>query len=79
MALLQFINAGVDGTALPTTIHTDHLTMAEKGAKEDLAAAKITHEEVFEFLASASARYNIGFWKPGSGIIHTILFENYTL
>ncbi|KAH9210364.1 aconitase/homoaconitase, partial [Leptodontidium sp. 2 PMI_412] len=78
MALLQFINAGFDRTALPTTIHTDHLTMAEKGASEDLAAAKIRHEEVFEFLASASARYNIGFWKPGSGIIHTILFENYT-
>jgi aconitate hydratase len=79
MALLQFMSAGVDKTALPTTIHTDHLTMAEKGAKEDLAAAKIKHKEVFEFLASASARYNIGFWKPGSGIIHTILFENYTL
>ncbi|KAG4433666.1 hypothetical protein IFR05_010854 [Cadophora sp. M221] len=78
MALLQFINAGVDKTALPTTIHTDHLTMAEKGAKEDLAAAKIKHEEVFEFLASASARSNIGLWKPGSGIIHSILFENYT-
>jgi aconitate hydratase len=53
--------------------------MAEKGAKEDLAAAKVKHKEVFEFLASASARYNIGFWKPGSGTIHPILFENYTL
>jgi aconitate hydratase len=86
MALLQFISAGIDKTALPTTIHTDHLTMAEGGAravgdqgKHDLAAAKIKHKEVFEFLASASARYSIGFWKPGSGILHTILFENYCL
>lgn len=78
MALLQFISAGIDKVAIPTTIHTDHLTMAEKGAEIDLAAAKINHKEVFEFLASASAKYNIGFWKPGSGIIHTILFENYT-
>jgi aconitate hydratase len=79
MALLQFMSAGIDKVALPTTIHTDHLTMAKKGAKEDLAAAKIKHREVFEFLASASAKYNIGFWKPGSGIIHTIIFENYAL
>ena len=79
MALLQFMSAGIDKVAIPTTIHTDHLTMAEKGAKIDLAAAKIKHKEVFEFLASASAKYNIGFWKPGSGIIHTILFEKYTL
>ncbi|KAH8592212.1 hypothetical protein B0O99DRAFT_654080 [Bisporella sp. PMI_857] len=78
MALLQFMSAGIDRVAIPTTIHTDHLTMAEKGAKIDLAAAKIKHAEVFNFLASASAKYNIGFWKPGSGIIHTILFENYT-
>ncbi|KFY63801.1 hypothetical protein V496_03685 [Pseudogymnoascus sp. VKM F-4515 (FW-2607)] len=78
MALLQFMSAGIDRVVIPTTIHTDHLTMAEKGAKTDLAAAKIKHKEVFEFLASASAKYNIGFWKPGSGIIHTILFENYT-
>lgn len=79
MALLQFMSAGIDKVAIPTTIHTDHLTMAEKGAKIDLAAAKVKHKEVFEFLASASAKYNIGFWKPGSGIIHTILFENYVL
>lgn len=79
MALLQFMSAGIEKVALPTTIHTDHLTMAEKGAEEDLRVAKIKHREVFEFLASASARYNIGFWKPGSGIIHTILFENYVL
>ncbi|OBT73691.1 hypothetical protein VF21_06217 [Pseudogymnoascus sp. 05NY08] len=78
MALLQFMSAGIDKVAIPTTIHTDHLTMAEKGARIDLAAAKIKHKEVFEFLASASAKYGIGFWKPGSGIIHTILFENYT-
>ncbi|KAK0127413.1 hypothetical protein ONS96_006956 [Cadophora gregata f. sp. sojae] len=78
MALLQFVSAGIGKVAIPTTIHTDHLTMAEKGAEIDLAAAKIKHKEVFEFLASASAKYGIGFWKPGSGIIHTILFENYT-
>jgi aconitate hydratase len=53
--------------------------MAEKGASVDLAAAKIKHKEVFSFLESASARYGIGFWKPGSGIIHTVLFENYAL
>lgn len=79
MALLQFMSAGINKVAIPTTIHTDHLTMAEKGAEEDLAAAKIKHKEVFEFLGSASAKYGIGFWKPGSGIIHTILFEKYTL
>lgn len=78
MALLQFMSAGINKVAIPTTIHTDHLTMAEKGAEEDLAAAKIKHKEVFEFLGSASAKYGIGFWKPGSGIIHTILFEKYT-
>ncbi|CZR52004.1 related to mitochondrial aconitate hydratase [Phialocephala subalpina] len=77
MTLLRFMSAGIEKVALPTTIHTDHLTMAEKGAEQDLAAAKKIHREVFEFLASASARYGIGFWKPGSGIIHTIIFENY--
>lgn len=79
MALLQFISAGIDRVAIPTTIHCDHLTMAEKGAVIDLAAAKIQHQEVFSFLESAAARYGIGFWKPGAGIIHTVLFENYTL
>ncbi len=79
MAMLQFISAGLDQVALPTTIHCDHLTMAERGADADLAAAKIKHQEVFEFLSSVSAKYNIGFWKPGAGIIHTVLFENYAL
>jgi aconitate hydratase len=79
MAMLQFISAGIEKVAVPTTIHCDHLTMAEKGASLDLAAAKIKHEEVFSFLESASARYGLGFWKPGSGIIHTVLFENYAL
>ena len=79
MALLQFMSANIEKTALPTTIHTDHLTMAQYGAKMDLAAANVKHKEVFDFLASASARYNIGFWKPGSGIIHSILFEKYSL
>ena len=79
MAMLQFMSAGIDRVALPTTIHCDHLTMAEKGASPDLAAARIKHREVFQFLESVAARYGIGFWKPGSGIIHTVLFENYVL
>ncbi|GME37050.1 uncharacterized protein LTHEOB_3320 [Neofusicoccum parvum] len=77
MALLQFISAELPEVQLPVTIHGDHLIVAEKGAKQDLENAKQQYREVYEFLASASARYNIGFWKPGSGIIHTILFENY--
>ncbi|KIM92802.1 hypothetical protein OIDMADRAFT_62197 [Oidiodendron maius Zn] len=77
MAMLQFMSAGIDRVALPTTIHCDHLTMAEKGASPDLAAARVKHREVFQFLESVAARYGIGFWKPGSGIIHTVLFENY--
>jgi aconitate hydratase len=77
--MLQFISAGIEKVAVPTTIHCDHLTMAEKGASVDLAATKIKHKEVFSFLESASSRYGIGFWKPGSGIIHTVLFENYAL
>jgi aconitate hydratase len=79
MAILQFISAGIDKVAIPTTIHCDHLTMADQGAAEDLAAARLKHREVFEFLESAAARYGIGFWKPGAGIIHTVLFEHYAL
>ncbi|GME26186.1 uncharacterized protein LTHEOB_3320 [Neofusicoccum parvum] len=77
MALLQFISAELPEVQLPVTIHGDHLIVAEKGAKQDLENAEQQYREVYEFLASASVRYNIGFWKPGSGIIHTILFENY--
>ncbi|KAH7047580.1 hypothetical protein B0J12DRAFT_667505 [Macrophomina phaseolina] len=77
MALLQFISAGLPEVQLPVTIHGDHLIVAEKGAVQDLQNAKEQYREVYAFLASACAKYNIGFWKPGSGIIHTILFENY--
>jgi aconitate hydratase len=79
MAILQFISADIERVVVPTTIHCDHLTMARKGASVDLASAKIKHQEVFNFLESAAARYGIGFWKPGAGIIHTVLFENYAL
>jgi aconitate hydratase len=79
MAMLHFISAGIDKVAIPTTIHCDHLTMAEKGFDVDLAAARVKHPEVFEFLESTGARYGIRFWRPGSGIIHTIIFENYAL
>ncbi|GAB7336593.1 hypothetical protein MBLNU13_g09852t3 [Cladosporium sp. NU13] len=77
MAMLQFISAGLPTTALPTSIHSDHLIVAENGAIADLANAKQEYSEVYHFLGSASKKYGIGFWKPGSGIIHTIILENY--
>ncbi len=77
MALLQFISAGKSTTAVPTTVHCDHLIMAEVGANEDLKTANITNGEVYDFLHSVSQKYGIGFWKPGSGIIHQIILENY--
>ncbi len=77
MAILQFMQAGRDEAAVPTTVHCDHLLLAHKGAEHDKAAALETNREVYDFLASASARYNLGFWKPGSGIIHQIVLENY--
>ncbi|CAM9798476.1 unnamed protein product [Ectocarpus sp. 12 AP-2014] len=77
MAVLQFISSGLPKTACPTTIHCDHLIAAESGADSDMAAAKVTNKEVYDFLASAGAKYGIGFWKPGSGIIHQIVLENY--
>ena len=79
MAMLQFISAGLPKTALPTSIHSDHLIVAAKGAEVDLINAESQYREVYDFLSSASAKYNIGFWKPNSGIIHTIIFENYAL
>ena len=63
--------------AVPSTIHCDHLIEAETGGAEDLARAKDVNEEVYNFLATASAKYGVGFWKPGSGIIHQIVLENY--
>lgn len=79
MALLQFISAGLPATAIPTTIHSDHLIVAEHGDQADLEAAKEQHKEVYNFLSTTSKRYGIGYWKAGSGIIHTIIFENYAL
>jgi aconitate hydratase len=77
MALLQFMHAGKKTVAVPTTVHCDHLILAKNGAKYDLAAANTQSKEVFDFLSSVSNKYGIGFWKPGSGIIHQIVLENY--
>jgi len=77
MAILQFMMAGRDETAVPTTVHCDHLLLAHRGAAADKAAALDANREVYEFLSSASARYGMGFWQPGSGIIHQVVLENY--
>ncbi|KAL3674041.1 hypothetical protein V7S43_001723 [Phytophthora oleae] len=77
MAVLQFISSGLPKTAVPTTIHCDHLITAEKGSDTDLNNAKIVNKEVYDFLSSAGAKFGMGFWKPGSGIIHQIVLENY--
>ncbi|MGH9285881.1 MAG: aconitase family protein, partial [Acidimicrobiales bacterium] len=77
MALLQFMTAGLPRTAVPTTVHCDHLIQARLGAGPDLAAAEDANREVYDFLRTVSARYGIGFWKPGSGIIHQVVLEQY--
>ena len=77
MAMLQFMSAGLPTVAVPTTIHCDHLIEAQIGGSKDLARAKDINKEVYDFLATCSAKYGVGFWKPGSGIIHQILLENY--
>ncbi|CCC09488.1 unnamed protein product [Sordaria macrospora k-hell] len=77
MAILQFMSAGMPSVANPTTVHCDHLIEAQIGGEKDLERAVNINKEVYDFLASACAKYNIGFWKPGSGIIHQILLENY--
>ena len=77
MALLQFMMAGRERVAVPSTVHCDHLIQARVGAGNDLLAAIDTNEEVYDFLASVSKRYGVGFWKPGSGIIHQVVLENY--
>lgn len=79
MALLQFISAGLPKVQIPTTIHSDHLIVAEYGAKEDMQRAKSDHKEVYAFLSSAARKYRIGYWKAGAGIIHTTIFENYAV
>ena len=77
MAILQFMSAGMPKVAVPTTVHCDHLITAENGSVKDLNAANKINGEVYDFLSSASKKYGIGFWKPGSGIIHQIILENY--
>ncbi len=77
MALLQFMMAGRDNVAVPSTVHCDHLIQAEVGAAADLEKAIDANKEVYDFLASVSNKYGIGFWKPGAGIIHQIVLENY--
>ena len=77
MALLQFMQAGKPQVAVPSTVHCDHLIQAEVGAETDLDVAKNRNKEVYDFLASISDKYGIGFWKPGAGIIHQVVLENY--
>lgn len=77
MALLQFMQAGKAKAAVPSTVHCDHLIQAKLGAVADLKTANDTNKEVFDFLASVSNKYGIGFWKPGAGIIHQVVLENY--
>ncbi len=77
MALLQFMQAGKPKVAVPTTVHCDHLIQAKSGAAADLRTANSTSAEVFDFLESVSNKYGIGFWKPGAGIIHQVVLENY--
>src|SRR5690348_4630488 len=77
MALLQFMQAGRPKVAVPSTVHCDHLIQAKSGAKEDLDTALSVNKEVYDFLASVSNKYGIGFWKPGAGIIHQVVLENY--
>jgi len=77
MAILQFMSAGLPSVATPSTVHCDHLIEAQVGGPKDLSRAKDINKEVYDFLSTACAKYNIGFWRPGSGIIHQIILENY--
>ncbi|MBC7465895.1 MAG: aconitate hydratase [Bdellovibrio sp.] len=77
MALLQFMLAEKAEAAVPSTVHCDHLILAHLGKEKDMALSNMTNKEVFDFLATASSKYNIGFWKPGAGIIHQVILENY--
>ena len=77
MALLQLMNSGRTKVAVPSTVHCDHLIQAYKSAKEDLNTAEITNKEVYDFLSAVSDKFGIGFWKPGAGIIHQVVLENY--
>ena len=77
MAILQFMMSGKETTAVPTSVHCDHLILAQSGAAADLKTAGVTNKEVYDFLSSVCNKYDIGFWKPGAGIIHQIVLENY--
>jgi len=77
MALLQFMQAGKKNVAVPSTVHCDHLIQAKVGAEKDLETAIDTNKEVYDFLSSVSNKYGVGFWKPGAGIIHQVVLENY--
>lgn len=77
MAILQFMSANMPSVATPTTVHCDHLIEAQMGGEKDLARAQDINKEVYDFLSTSCAKYNIGFWRPGSGIIHQIVLENY--
>lgn len=77
MALLQFMTAGLDEVKVPSSIHCDHLITAQLGADQDLQSAEVSNKEVYDFLKSVAAKYNIGFWQPGSGIIHQVVLEQY--
>jgi len=77
MALLQFMQAGRNSAAVPSTVHADHLIQAKLGAAKDLNTANVTNKEVYDFLSSVSNRYGLGFWKAGAGIIHQVVLENY--
>lgn len=77
MALLQLMNSGRQRVAVPTTVHCDHLIQAYKSAKDDLHTAEVTNKEVYDFLSEVSNKFGIGFWKPGAGIIHQVVLENY--
>ncbi len=79
MAMLQFIQTGIKKTKVPATIHCDHLLRANQGAEADLRKALTTNREVYDFLSSAAAKYGIGFWGPGSGMMHQVIFENYVV
>jgi aconitate hydratase len=77
MALLQFMSAGIPKVAVPSTVHCDHLIQAEVGSHDDLLRAQEVNKEVYDFLESVSNKYGVGFWKPGAGIIHQVVLENY--
>ncbi|MBT7591381.1 MAG: aconitate hydratase, partial [Candidatus Scalindua sp.] len=77
MAILQFMSSGVPSVQVQTTVHCDHLILAQQGVEDDLPAAKMTNKEVYDFLSSSAKKYGMGFWDPGAGIIHQGVLENY--